>query len=337
MRRLLLCIFGLSGGLLLGGCVDRYVPDVPPAERSNLVVDGFINPLGTTVIRLSRTFSVNTKNTGSAEARARVTIQDETGRSYSFTEGPAGTYTSAAQTLDPARQYQLRITTAQGRTYASDLLPVVLTPPITDLTWQVTPGGGAEVFLSTRGANNAQRFYRWEYAGTWQFASPGAISPDRRVCWRTDFSTAILQSNTTQLSQNSLIDFPLLTLLPGIELKYGYSVLVRQVTQTQGEYDYWERLRKSTENLGTVNDPLPSRVTGNMHALADPAEPVLGYVGVHSVTEKRLFINGALFPTPRPETIYFDPAYANCVGADAPAICSDCTLRGTNAKPSFWP
>jgi len=385
MTRLILLLL-LGNALLLSSCVDRYVPDVPPTERSNLVVDGYINPLGSTVIKLSRTFSVNTKNTPPAEARAQVVIQDNAGRRYPLTEAPAGTYTSAAQTLDPGRQYQLRITTAQGREYASDLESAIITPPIADLTWQLTDVQGVQIYLTTRATSTDARYYRWEYDETYQYtsafqsaleyvASSNTVEnrPAARqiyTCWRTQPSTAILQSNTEQLSQNVLVDYPLLLVLPDNRLKLGYSVLVRQVAQTQGEYDYWERQRKNTESLGTVNDPLPGRVTGNVHALADAAEPVLGYVGVHSVVEKRLFIDGNQLPTPRPGSVFYDPFYAPCTPPRGilpnafylqqfrdgflipirrddmtPDIiyvntpnCVDCRERGgTNLKPSFWP
>jgi hypothetical protein len=182
-----------------------------------------------------------------------------------------------------------------------------------------------------------------------------------------------VQGNSTQLSQNALVGFPLLTVPPTVKLRFGYSVLVRQVAQSPAEYDYWERLRKSTENLGTVNDPLPGRVTGNVHALADAAEPVLGYVGVHTVAQKRLFLDPtAQLPKPQPSSVFFDPAYANCLQVDSysfpqalpqlrasglvplkPIIninsgdtigttassldCVDCRQRGTNVKPSYWP
>lgn len=388
MPRFLLCLL-LGGGLLLGGCVDRYTPDVPPAAQANLVVDGFINPLGPSVIKLSRTFSVNTKNTAPAEARAQVAIQDDAGRRYSLAENPAGTYTSAATTLDPSRQYQLRLTTAQGREYASDLLPVVLTPPIDSVTWKLTPVEGIQVNLTTHAAATAARYYRWEYDETYQFtaayqsaleyvASSNSLvqRPTANqifTCWRTEPSTAILQGNTAQLTQNTLAGVPLLTVLPSSKLRYGYSLLVRQVAQTQAEYTYWETLRKSTENLGTVNDPLPARVAGNVHALADAAEPVLGYVGVHSVAEKRLFVAGTQFPTPRPGSVFSDAFYATCAPPEGAAeasplflsylqqcrggfliplardpvatstiyfstpACVDCRLHGTNVKPSYWP
>lgn len=384
--RQLICYIALITGLGLSSCVDRYTPEVAPAEQSNLVVDGFINPQGRTSIKLSRTFSVNTKNTAPAETRAQVAIQDDAGQRYGLPETAPGTYTSAALTLSPARQYQVRITTSQGREYASELTPVVVTPPIEALTWQLTPEEGIQIYLTTRATDAAARFYHWEYDETYQFTSAFEstieyVPATNRIrprgasifrCWRTEFSTAILQSNTTQLSQNALIDYPLLLVLPNNKLRLGYSLLVRQYAQTQAEYEYWERLRKNTENLGTVNDPLPGRVTGNVHALGDAQEPVLGYVGAHSVTEKRLFVDGAQFPTPRPGSVFFDPAYANCtqiermtlalslqqfkIGAYVPVQpvvsvatgdtvgttlsspdCVDCRLRGTNVKPIFWP
>jgi hypothetical protein len=377
----------LSGALILGGCVDRYTPDVPAAVQNNLVVDGFINPQGSTVIKLARTFSVNTKNVGPVEARARVSIQDDAGQRFTLTENPAGTYTSAALALDPSRQYQLRITTAQGREYASDKQPVVLTPPVDTLTWTLTPVQGIQVYVSTHGASAAARYYRWEYEETYQFVSAfeSAIEYDPRRnfvrargpsiyrCWRTEPSTAILQGNSAQLNQNALADFPLLAVLPSLKLRFGYSLLVRQIAQTQAEYSYWERLRKSTENLGTVNDPLPGRITGNVHALADTTEAVLDYVGVHSITQKRLFINTVTqLPKPQPASVFFDPIYASCLQTESYAFprglpeikagtlvpltliistftgdtigmvvstpaCADCRLRGTNSKPSYWP
>ena len=393
MRRFFFRAWWLSGWLaLLGGCVDRYTPEVAPLDQTSLVVDGFINPLGVSTIRLTRTFSVNTKSAAPAEAQAQVFIQDDAGQRYPLSERPAGTYTSAALVLDPARQYQLRLTTSQGRAYASDLAPVTPTPPIDSLTWRPTSQGGVQIYLSAHAANLAARYYRWDYDETWQFNSvykseieyvPSTNTIVRRpethqvfTCWRTESSTTILQGNTTQLSQNTLASFPLLTVPPSIKIHFGYSLLVRQVAQSPAEYEYWERLRKNTEALGTVNDPLPARVTGNVHALADPAEAVLGYVGVHAVTEKRFFINASQLPPPRPSSTLYNPDYVSCVKLDTSGVatmlarcklggvtpvntipaaalfdttvpllgyvysstdCVDCRQHGTNVKPSFWP
>ncbi|RYY14274.1 MAG: DUF4249 family protein [Cytophagaceae bacterium] len=175
------------------------------------------------------------------EAQARVALADDAGQRYPLVESPAGTYPSAALVLGPSRQYQLRITTAQGREYASDMVPVVRTPPIDTLTWQLTPVQSIQLYLSTHAATTAARYYRWEYEETHQFTSAFESSteydarrnfarmrgPSIYRCWRTEPSTAIVQGNGAQLSQNTLVDFPLLTVLLSMKLRYGYSFLVR--------------------------------------------------------------------------------------------------------------
>ncbi|MEJ7664694.1 MAG: DUF4249 family protein [Hymenobacter sp.] len=58
---------------------------------------------------------------------------------------------------------------------------------------------------------------------------------------------------------------------PSSKLYYLYSILVRQYALTPEEFAYWDKLRKNTENLGTLFDPLPSQLSGNVHRLTMPA------------------------------------------------------------------
>jgi hypothetical protein len=158
-------------------------------------------------------------------------------------------------------------------------------------------------------------------------------------------------------------------------LKIRYSVLVTQYAQTAEEFAYYEQLRKNTEAVGTVNDPLPTQLTGNVHR-TNSNEPVLGYVGAHTVQQKRLFIDRTELPLPStwvfepgvpgctldaerlhdyepaldvPQTITFaDPNYVptdyfidlrdNSLGGyyGAPRECVDCRTRGSITKPSYW-
>ena len=371
----------LAGGLLLGSCIDPYSPNVPEAAQSYLVVDGFLNSQGSTVIKLSRTLGLAASTTVPVEAKATVYIQDDAGTRYALVESPAGTYTSPVQTLNPSRQYQLRITTAKNRTYASDLVPVKNTPPIDKLRWQ-PDGPGVQIYVSAHDASNNTRYYRWDYTETWQYTSAFQSNleyvktsntirdrtDDIYHCWRSQPSTTVRQSTTAKLSQDVVADFPLLLLPFDERLRIKYSILVQQYAQTQTEYDYWELLRKNTEAIGTINDPLPTQLTGNVHCLTDAAEVVLGYVGAHSMTQQRLFIDYYDLPKPRP--LIYNDSYSRCtidtvllkdattlfkVGGYVPIVnlynqagflfgysvsgpeCVDCRLRGTNVKPSFWP
>lgn len=364
--------------LLLSSCVDPYTPAVISAPPTYLVVDGAINLNGITTVHLSQTRSLSAGATAPVEAKATVAIQDEAGARYPLTEQAAGTYTSAALALGTNHHYQLRLRLASGREYASDLVAAKLAPAIDDVTWAAEPNG-VQIYVNSHDATSATRYYRWSYQETWQFHSAyqsdlefvgGQIkrrSENIYQCWRTENSTAISLSTTAQLSQDVVSQFPL-TLLPHTsgKLYSMYSILVQQYGLTPEEFAYWEKLRKNTESLGTLFDPLPSQLSGNVHSLDTPSELVLGYVGAGSTTEKRIFISISQLPynfirpitgyetCSAPDTVLMKDLAVrfnntgflpiNPVGnypprayTGAPSSCVDCRQRGTNIKPSFWP
>ena len=376
--------------LLATGCVEPYVPDVVTASNSYLVVDGFINGNGPTTILLSRTANVASTAALPVEKGAKLSIVDDAGGRYALTEKPSGTYKSDSLTLNPARQYQLRITTAANATYASDLVPLKVTPPIDKLSWQLT-GSQVQLQLSTHDAQQQSRYYRWSFTETWEFNSAyqSVLEYDTQrkiivarttpiyTCWRTERPTAIRQGSTAQLSQDVVTDLPLLTLDGHDErFKVRYSALVKQYAETPAEFAYNELLRKNTEAVGGVNDPLPVQLTGNVHRLDAATEPVLGYVGAHTVAQERIFISRQDLQVPN--SWVFNTPYNACTQLielvpdpmDKPPIyipntnlfssrentpvnyyinagftlgyigsttdCVDCRRRGSNVKPSFW-
>ncbi|RZK27295.1 MAG: DUF4249 domain-containing protein, partial [Hymenobacter sp.] len=295
---------GGMGLLLLGaaGCVESYIPDVAEAPTSSLVVDGFINGNGVTRIKLSRTIAVAAVTTPPVEKGAQVSIIDDTGVRYALRETTGGSYQSDSLLLDAARQYQVRISLASGPAiYQSSLVPLKLTPPIDNLKWRLD-GSQVQLSLSTHDATGKARNYRWGFAETWQFnvAFESRIEYDAQrkiiiprvtpiyTCWRTEVPSIIKQGSSAQLSQDALTDVALLTLAGRTErLQIRYSVLVSQVAETAEEFAYYELLRKNTEAVGTVNDPLPIQLTGNVHRVDNAQEPVLGFVGAHTVQQRR--------------------------------------------------
>jgi hypothetical protein len=322
---------GLAAGLwalLLGlasGCVTPYMPDVPAATQDYLVVNGFINSQGITRLELTRSLALQATKAPAVEAKAVVTIQAASGPRFALTESPAGTYTSGSLTLNPALTYKLSIATAGGKSYETDYLPVKTTPAIDKVHWRYE-NDGVQIYVDTHDANRSTTYYRWKYEETWQFTSAlesfyqynpvtKLIEPrldDIYHCWGNNISTAIKQTNTTRLGQDVVQDFPLVFLPANSQkLPIRYSILVQQYAQTREEYEYWEILRKNSENLGTINDPLPSQVTGNVHCLSNTDEPALGYVGIHSVSQQRIFIDRKELP--QPYNFVFQTGYESCV------------------------
>jgi hypothetical protein len=55
-------------------------------------------------------------------------------------------------------------------------------------------------------------------------------------------------------------------------------------------------MQKNTESLGSIFDAQPSQVTGNIHAVFDSTEKVIGFVEVSQEVTKRIFIDISLVP-----------------------------------------
>ncbi|KAA3438635.1 DUF4249 domain-containing protein [Rufibacter hautae] len=362
--------------LFLAACEEPYNPEVIESSNKFLVVSGFINSNGPTTILLSRTQNLSESSAPQKETNATVTVEEENGEKFPLMEIAAGTYSSNALALNPAKKYRLFIK-ASGKEYASEYVTVQQTPAIDAVTWEAA-SDGLQIKVSTHDDRNSTRYYRWEYEESWEYLSfyhsvieyvNGQImdrTPDKMInlCYRFNNSTSIQIGNTLKLSQDVVSNFPLVKVPANSDkLDRKYSILVKQYAQTKESYEYWEALRKNTESLGSLFDPLPTQLTGNIRCLTSPEEPVIGYVSVSSVTEKRIFVTDTELPpsyrAPSPacsfdtvflgeEAAYFgggsnipidriitnDRVLIGYGGASKP--CVDCRTLGTTAKPAYW-
>jgi len=159
-------------------------------------------------------------------------------------------------------------------------------------------------------------------------------------------------------------------------LRIKFSILVKQHALTSEAFSYYDALNKNSTQVGGVFDAQPSELTGNIHNLTDPTETVIGFVTAGAVAQKRLFVSASQLPAMwQPNLSYYNgcalitelydyipdmapPGYVEhqvkefiYSGVETPIdtirnpkagmtsakhYCADCTLRGTNKKPSFW-
>ena len=364
---------------LLSSCLQPFNPPEIGGGRGFLVVDGFLDTGGdTTTIRLTRTQNLADAEVPPPETGAQVTIEGDGGSAYPLREAQAGNYLLTGVPLAGDGQYRLRIRTSGGQEYASAYVPVKATPPIDSVNWQ-TSDEGLQLYVNTHDPAGNTRYYRWEFAETWEFTTPFALSfvyrkgreefpgENTSTCWTTTSSRNIVLGTSTLLSEDVIYQYPLL-LLPPTSAKHQvrYSILVRQFALTREGYDYWQNLKRNTENLGTLFDPQPSQVSSNIRSVNNPEEPVLGFFSAYSVQEKRIFIrrNELPFEWRRitgyeacqldtvlniPENREFlstasFPVVSEVLGPGggvqayvySDIFCVDCRLRGINRRPSFW-
>lgn len=370
------------------GCRDQYFANYSMPDTGYLVVSGFIsNSIAPTEIRLSRTARLTEAPSEIMEKGAVVTVQSDAGEYYPLQEVSEGVYTSSVVQVDPGKKYRIAIQ-AKGKQYESAYTVVQQTPNIDSISWQ-QDNSGVEFLVHTHDASNASKYYQWVFEDTWEiqaryipslkylydgqnriigvgykFADERADTTMRR-CWATGRSRTMLLGSTEKLTQD-VISMPV-HFVPGSseKMQVVYSLLVKQYKLSKEAYNFRQMMKKNSEQLGSVFDPQPSLLRGNIRCVSNPAEIVIGFIEVTQQKEKRLIIKreelnhwnymdlcyqsvitndpdsiakygAALMPTTvdsiHPETLEIRRYVA------APPQCVDCRLNNaTTVKPAFWP
>lgn len=295
--------------IFLAGCKEAFEPDLPPVPQGYLVVEGFINAQGSTQIKLSRTTALDQKKTFKAELNAAVKIEGDDNSSYNLLSQSNGLYSSPALPIDPDLKYRLRIITKTGKEYLSDFVEVKVTPAIDSINW-IEDQNGVTVYANAHDDANDTRYYRWDYDETWEIHSAyiafwkydnGLLRPlsvnetnHYYYCWKYDTSGTIVIGSSAKLEKDIILLSPII-FIPSTDEKTGvrYSIQVRQYALSKEEYEFLEQMKKNTESLGTIFDPQPSAINGNIHCVSDPREIVIGFVSATSVQQERIFISAS--------------------------------------------
>ena len=361
-------------------CKDKYIPDIHLPASGFLVVEGFINTgIGPTTISLSRTVALDSTAIVS-ETGAQIEVQSESGASYPLTEQTGGRYIVDQLPIDSGEKYRLHIKTANGKDYLSDLSEVKISPPIDSVNWKAQPDF-LSIYVSTHDDRNLSLYYQWNFEETWEYHSAYSsklefnskdctvlVRPDNDLiytCWKMNQSTEIFLTTTTRLSSDVVYQFPLLDIsyYSSNRLVSRYSILVKQMVLNKDWYEWKQRLRKNTEQLGSIFDAQPSETRGNIYCTKDASEQVVGFVGCSSITEKRIFIDRTEIPAVHvysgyelcqvdtvanaklPLFYYFGSGYGvptepylhGSIILGSSGGCVDCRNKGgITVKPDFW-
>jgi hypothetical protein len=368
--KLKITIILLSILLVTGGCVTKFIPEITD-EKDLMVVEGMITDrLATYTIKLSMSQPLGKITTKNPLTGANVTVSDDAGHLYYFMEKKQGLYQSDSTVFqgEIGRKYTLHVKTNTAITndYSYQSYPVELkaVPPIDSIYFEKVEIGtnewgrkieGCQIYLDTRDNGEDCQYFRWGYSETWEFRLPFEVP--NKTCWRSENSYEINLKSTASLAENRIEKFPLHFVdNTSDRLTVEYSMLVKQYSVTQDEYDYWSKVKNVTQNVGGLYDIVPASVIGNVFCNDDPAQAVLGYFSVSAESVKRVFVKDNFAG----QANYYTQCIADTVGPgpiDGLGIyvwvvysnfmppyqvitynknCADCTTRGTNIKPDYW-
>ncbi|MEO8712108.1 MAG: DUF4249 domain-containing protein [Parafilimonas sp.] len=367
--------------IMFTACKEVYNPPIKNAAFNYLVVEGnIVAGNDSTIIHLTRTIPVADTSKIQPETNASIAVESDDGETFQMQNENNGYYVSAPLNINPNKNYRLHIFTADGKEYASDFVPVKQTPAIDSVSWKFDQAGGINIYVNTHDVTNSTQYYRWQFVETWEHRSVDSSeliwdvdhlrfrTPEEQIyrCWNINISPDISMGSTASLSSDVIFEKKLINIpYKSSKVRWYYSVLVTQYALTKEAYQYWDNLKKNTEELGSIFDPQPFADFGNIKCITNPEEPVLGFISACSTVKQRLYIEYAQvhYPYELPDCkevvvgpskipLYFNgeqavdgyswlPLRYGAVPGGVYAYtkeCLDCRLvGGTNIKPPYMP
>lgn len=334
-------------GLLFASCIDEIKLDIDN-DQQWLVVDGLLNDsMQVQVIKVnySAIIGVGTDDLKPPVTGATVRVLDDAAGSFDFTETADGTYTRLMQG-EVGRSYHVEVKTPDGKTILSR--PAVLTkaPPMLPPTAKVVE----DVTISSTGRNiynskldigmnvnvsglQDRPYLRWRATGEYEFGEdyPGII--DRKICYiknNVDFNNIKIY-DTNSLVDGLLSNEPFLVTKYDYRFFYMYCFHLYQYAISEEEYKYWQAVRSIVNIDGSLFDPPPGTVKGNLYNPDNAEDQILGYFSVAGVSSLRFFTNASdLGSAVQPRCSTWPP--------QQPSECRDCLeiLQSVTTRPAYW-
>ena len=377
---------------ILNGCITEYEAKGLEEMKNILVVEGIITE-GETLITLSRSVNLTDNNPSSVSYidDAFVFVECDDGtlmQADEFAGIRNGQYVIQTGKLDFERQYRLKIeiedevysddcpvdqfgTVRCPKSifeYCSDYMNPILTPDIDSIFWtKKDRGQPVNIHVATHSLNNAVLYYRWSYKEDWEIISEIEYDeefPYPCYCWNKANSRELLIGSAEKTVFGRLTDIVAEINPSEKKLEQLYRITVKQNAISKRAYDYYNNIKKNSQQTGNIFAPVQSELRGNIICITDPNKPVIGYVDISTSTQNQLYIpyeDMAYEFMPRPydcNDVMQDTLLVWYEGV-IPVMyvphfwgyddnfrrrlfyihtnCVDCTNFGTTIKPDDWP
>lgn len=282
---------------------------------------------------------------------AKVSMTDDLGKKIIFYPQANGTYLTLDTDDNQAkvgRTYTLTIELPSGEIYQSrpEKMPSIV--PIDKIYYEyrsvsssydsqgfVINPNGYDIFIDTQDPANQTNYYRWEASTVSRRSATGVVCGFFTIC-NTSCNQEIksieslntysdLYVNGNAIKKQQVIFSPLYAT--------GYHYIeVSQLSLTREAYQFWKRFEEQQTRTGSVLDPLPASIEGNIYSVKDPNKLAIGFFSAVGAYKKRFILDNTqdrdlIRKLPQPSIFY---GRVNAVGA--------CTQRFDNSfATGTWP
>jgi Domain of unknown function (DUF4249) len=337
---------------IFSSCIRQITPPIRQSAPL-LVVEGVITtdsaPYTIKLSYAGKFIHANVDSTQDFINDARVIIKDDAGDSSSCTLTTPGTYQSTDSSFIGmvGHTYTLEVYLSNGKTYVSKPEKINQVPPIDSITASYDSSFITDVrptqliiAVNTPDPPQVQNYYRWTASGYIPRKSWGVVCSYPYPPCSDPFScscNALCLQYISYTVLNVLSD----QLINGHEIIQSvfYSPLywfgkhyieIKQYSLNQDTYLFWEQYLEQTTRTGSILDPFPSSLTGNIYNLADSNDVALGYFGASATVIKKVII----IP------FFLQQYYLESIAGEY-IPRGDCSLTipnslGDNASPTGW-
>ncbi|MDX1272282.1 DUF4249 domain-containing protein [Bizionia paragorgiae] len=319
--------------LLISFSCTEEIPLETIGFNDVLVVEATItNEFKHQEIKISRTYLLEESNQR-IEENANVSIIDSQGNTYHFSQNSEGTYVSDIEFEALLNiNYTLLVTTSDGKNYNSSETKLSPLSQIDDLYAEIALEGAqankVHVLLNSNNEGSNAQYFRYEYTETHKIVVPYYGNSDavitnvqdngnefeilivpktenKEICYTTKTSNNIIQTSTNQLGNNLVNKFVIRTLdKEDVRLRDRYTIEVKQYVQSPEAYNYYRIINDLSADESLLSESQPGYVVGNINALNNSNERVIGFFEVASVSSERIFFNYEDLSLPQPPYPY---------------------------------
>ena len=379
MKKLFFLIMAI---MAFAGCVYEFTPDIRVDETTGLVVEGDIIIGDTTRITLSCIEPLSGKHLD--QVRGWAWVEDDSGAEYhpEFM-GSSNSFKIDMTKASPDRQYRLRIRLAKpvsgnSTYYSSSWREVQKAPSIDDFSYtyedDIFKDPYVHIWLSLSSMEGSGCF-RWDFDEIWEFhademaqyyfdpvanrvKSYEGMVPPLYNCWSYDSSSQAGLAIAKSTGGERIKGYHIYEIdRKDLRMQVLYYIKIKARGISEECYEYLHSIEINSTSTGSLSQPDPSQIVGNITSDEDPLEVVYGYIEASRVSLKEMYIHSLYIPPqefigdePQPPPVEglgeLTPMEAYEMGMrpnDTPnhwvnKTCVECTaIGGTKIKPSFWP
>lgn len=334
--------------LLLAGCISEI--DFPVEGTARISIGGVIsNSPGERTIEVRLTAGFDTLATP-ITAQASLLRDGQFRGDFQEVE-PGVLRMPEEEVILPGFNYQVQLTTQDGKEYLSAPQIVQEPFPVDSMSFDIVPGTVEELDGSITPTNlvrvfahltlpptgQENFFFKWQIESSWIFNDLREVS-----CYVQDplstYSVALARGLDLNLGNTRILLATRELGDPFIVETYFSSFL--HMLDKDG-FEFYRAATRLTGNQGTIFDEIPGFIEGNIEQIGAEAaeEPVLGYIEFAVSDTTRLLIERGDFTFQ-----LSDPCAGGCPpnppgGPPAPCACEDCGGffgRNSEIRPAYW-